>query len=138
MLYCTGDNNKTTAGTGFRILASLAFIRLYTLNYTDNDGTGNDGTGNDGTTGNDDFHQTTHHCEKYQNFLPHRRPLIIFVGAALPARDKCQVKLKRRTELIVGYPPTVIATQNSVLLGDRLAVHDYAKQYYLLTRLDER
>uniref|UniRef100_A0A914VVT7 Uncharacterized protein n=1 Tax=Plectus sambesii TaxID=2011161 RepID=A0A914VVT7_9BILA len=70
VLYCTGDDNKTTAGTGFYILASLAFIRLYTLNYTDNDdstndGTGNDGTGNDdtgnnGTTGNDDFHQTTH------------------------------------------------------------------------------
>uniref|UniRef100_A0A914UR67 Peptidase A1 domain-containing protein n=1 Tax=Plectus sambesii TaxID=2011161 RepID=A0A914UR67_9BILA len=49
MLYCTGDDNKTTAGTGFYILASLAFIRLYTLNYTGNDG-----------TGNDDFHQTTH------------------------------------------------------------------------------
>uniref|UniRef100_A0A914VQE0 Uncharacterized protein n=1 Tax=Plectus sambesii TaxID=2011161 RepID=A0A914VQE0_9BILA len=55
VLYCTGDDNKTTAGTGFYILASLAFIRLYTLNYT-----GNDGTGNNGTTGNDDFHQTSH------------------------------------------------------------------------------
>uniref|UniRef100_A0A914XLW8 Uncharacterized protein n=1 Tax=Plectus sambesii TaxID=2011161 RepID=A0A914XLW8_9BILA len=49
VLYCTGDDNKTPAGTGFYILASLAFIRLYTLNYTGNDG-----------TGNDDFHQTTH------------------------------------------------------------------------------
>uniref|UniRef100_A0A914W081 Uncharacterized protein n=1 Tax=Plectus sambesii TaxID=2011161 RepID=A0A914W081_9BILA len=50
VLYCAGDDNKTTAGTGFYVLASLAFIRLHTLNYT----------GNDGTTGNDDFRQTTH------------------------------------------------------------------------------
>uniref|UniRef100_A0A914VYH7 Uncharacterized protein n=1 Tax=Plectus sambesii TaxID=2011161 RepID=A0A914VYH7_9BILA len=37
MLYCAGNDTKTTAGTGFYIPASLAFIRLHTLNYTDND-----------------------------------------------------------------------------------------------------
>ena len=31
------DDTKTTAGTGFYIPASLAFIRLHTLNYTYND-----------------------------------------------------------------------------------------------------
>uniref|UniRef100_A0A914UZS2 Uncharacterized protein n=1 Tax=Plectus sambesii TaxID=2011161 RepID=A0A914UZS2_9BILA len=37
MLYYAGDDAKTTARTGFYISALLAFIRLHTLNYTDND-----------------------------------------------------------------------------------------------------
>uniref|UniRef100_A0A914VH06 CARD domain-containing protein n=1 Tax=Plectus sambesii TaxID=2011161 RepID=A0A914VH06_9BILA len=37
MFYYASDDTKTTAGTGFYIHASLAFIRLHTLNYTNND-----------------------------------------------------------------------------------------------------
>uniref|UniRef100_A0A914VBJ3 Uncharacterized protein n=1 Tax=Plectus sambesii TaxID=2011161 RepID=A0A914VBJ3_9BILA len=37
MFYYAGDDTKTTAGTVFYIPASSAFIRLHTLNYTDND-----------------------------------------------------------------------------------------------------
>uniref|UniRef100_A0A914W073 Uncharacterized protein n=1 Tax=Plectus sambesii TaxID=2011161 RepID=A0A914W073_9BILA len=37
MFYYVGDGTKTTAGTGLYIPASLAFIQVHTLNYTDND-----------------------------------------------------------------------------------------------------
>uniref|UniRef100_A0A914XIN1 Uncharacterized protein n=1 Tax=Plectus sambesii TaxID=2011161 RepID=A0A914XIN1_9BILA len=37
MLYYADDDTKTTASTGFYIPASLAFIQLHVLNYTDND-----------------------------------------------------------------------------------------------------
>uniref|UniRef100_A0A914WKC4 Uncharacterized protein n=1 Tax=Plectus sambesii TaxID=2011161 RepID=A0A914WKC4_9BILA len=37
MLYYAADDTKTTAGTSFYIPALLAFIRLHTPNYTDND-----------------------------------------------------------------------------------------------------
>uniref|UniRef100_A0A914W415 Uncharacterized protein n=1 Tax=Plectus sambesii TaxID=2011161 RepID=A0A914W415_9BILA len=37
MLYYSDDDTNTTASIDFYIPTSLAFIRLHTLNYTDND-----------------------------------------------------------------------------------------------------
>uniref|UniRef100_A0A914X2C7 Uncharacterized protein n=1 Tax=Plectus sambesii TaxID=2011161 RepID=A0A914X2C7_9BILA len=48
MRYYAGDDTKTTASTGLYILTSLTFIRLHTLNYTDNDDSTDDDTSNDG------------------------------------------------------------------------------------------